>query len=68
MSAKFLFYLCPICFQADDSPRNCHDHPMIRCDAGGPNDERRKPLTDEQGHVKSHAPRWFLEAVGWMPA
>jgi hypothetical protein len=35
---------------------------MIRCDAGQPGDERRRPVIDERGNIKSHAPRWFLEA------
>jgi len=68
MKVQSLFYLCPVCFQASESRRDCHSHPMVRCEVGEPDDERRKPLTDESGRLRSQAPRWFLEAVGWIPA
>jgi len=67
MEASASFYLCPTCFNISESARECHGRQMIRCDPGTPSDERRKPLTDAEGHLKSHAPRWFLEAVGSLP-
>jgi hypothetical protein len=67
MNTSHTFYICPICFTVCDEWRECHDRPMILCDAGEPGDERRKPLRDNTGRLISHAPRWFLEAVGWLP-
>jgi hypothetical protein len=31
-------------------------------------DEQRKPLMYADGRLASRAPRWFLEAVGALPA
>jgi hypothetical protein len=64
MNANTTFYLCPMCFEVSEVEREHHGHRMICCDAGQPGDERRKPVIDERGNVKSHAPRWFLEAIG----
>jgi hypothetical protein len=68
MSTAYLFYICPFCFKVCESCRDCHERRMIRCDVGQPGDERRKPLIDASGRLQSRAPRWFLEAVGWIPA
>ncbi len=64
MNAERLFYLCPTCFEASEIDSECHRHRMIACDAGDWDDERRKPIIDDDGHLRSRAPRWFLEAVG----
>jgi hypothetical protein len=66
MAKTYRFFLCPVCFNASVDGRECHDHQMICCRAGGPDDERRKPLMDAAGRVQSRAPRWYLEAVGWI--
>jgi len=68
MNINSTFYICPICFEVSESEREHHGRPMIRCDAGQPGDERRKPVINGNGRLKSHAPRWFLEAVGSLPA
>lgn len=68
MNANTTFYLCPICFETSEVEAKQHGHPMLRCDAGQPGDERRKPVMDERGNLKSRAPRWFLEAIGSLPA
>jgi len=68
VNSEHIFYLCPVCFETSESGVEYHRHQMIRCDAGQPGDERRKPLVDDSGQLKSRAPRWFLEAVGWVPA
>ncbi|MGD2156311.1 MAG: hypothetical protein PVG32_05520 [Anaerolineales bacterium] len=39
---------------------------MIECDAGEFDDERRKPPIDKRGYLVTRAPRWYLEAVGWV--
>jgi hypothetical protein len=64
MNTDCTFYLCPTCFEASECECMDHLHRMIRCDPGAPGDERRKPVMNGKGTVKSHAPRWFLEAVG----
>ena len=68
MNADYIFYLCPICFEVSESEREHHGRVMVRCDAGEPGDERRKPVINGGGNLKSRAPRWFLEAVGSLPA
>jgi hypothetical protein len=64
------FYLCPICFAVCESEIACraHNHRMIWCDPIGLTDEQRKPLMYADGRLASRAPRWFLEAVGALPA
>ena len=64
------FYLCPICFAAYESEIACkaHNHRMIWCDPITLTDEQRKPLMYADGRLASRAPRWFLEAVGALPA
>lgn len=68
MKSSALFFICPICFEVCDSCRDCHGHTMICCDAIEAGDERRKPVFGVGGRLISRAPRWFLEAVGWIPA
>jgi hypothetical protein len=64
------FYLCPVCFAVCESEIACraHNHPMIGCDPIELTDEQRKPLMYADGRLASRAPRWFLEAVGALPA
>jgi hypothetical protein len=50
LSASGVEALCPVC-----------KRPMLRCDAGLPGSERSRPLFDEQGQIRSRAPRWWLE-------
>lgn len=66
MSEKVTFYICPICFRVCDSERQCHEHLTLPCDAGEAGDERRKPVRNQFGQYVSRAPRWYLEAVGWL--
>lgn len=63
MNDSLIFYLCPTCFYASDIPDDGHEHPLLRVDPGLPSDERRKPVTDRNGHIQSPAPRWFYEAI-----
>lgn len=64
MNASLTFYLCPICFYASETLDQSHEHALLRVDPGLPGDERRKPVTDQEGHILSPAPRWFYEVVG----
>ena len=66
MSTPHLVYICPFCFRVCASCEECHQHQMICCDVGALGDERRKPLMDASGRVRTRAPRWYLEAVGWV--
>jgi hypothetical protein len=67
MNTNAIFYLCPFCFEVSEVEGDHHGQRMVRCDAGQPGDERRKPMMDERGNLKSRAPRWFLEAIGSLP-
>jgi hypothetical protein len=68
MDDQTTLYICPQCFRACESEIECHAHQMIECKVGQPGDERRKPVADRFGNFVSRAPRWFLEAAGWMRA
>ncbi|HET7088829.1 MAG TPA: hypothetical protein VFL17_09280 [Anaerolineae bacterium] len=68
MGTRCTFYICTICFEVSGTPSEHHSRQMIRCDAGQPGDEARRPLVDAEGHLKTHAPRWFLQAIGSLPA
>ena len=59
------FYICPTCFETDEYGRVCHEKPMIFCGDLKPGDERLKPLLDAEGNLKTRAPRWFLESLGY---
>jgi hypothetical protein len=68
MSAVYVFYICPTCFNACETAEECHEHQMMGCDPGELGHERRKPVMDAAGRVYTRAPRWYLEAVGWIQA
>ncbi len=63
MNTSLVFYLCPNCFYASETSDEHHEHVLVRVDPGLPGDERRKPITDQNGHILSPAPRWFHEAM-----
>jgi hypothetical protein len=63
MNTSMVFYLCPICFYASAASDDSHEHQLLRVDPGMPGDERRRPVTDREGHILSPAPRWFYEAI-----
>lgn len=66
MEGREKFYICPVCFRTCDTEIECHDHRMVECEAGIPGDERRRPVADRFGNYVSRAPRWYMEAVGWI--
>ncbi len=59
------FYICPTCFATNETSLECHGHPMIHCGLLQPGDKRLKPLINKEGELKSRAPRWFLESLGY---
>ena len=63
MKSHCIFYICPTCFNTNESPADCHGRAMIKYDACFSTGDQRKPAADSQGQFKSRAPRWFLEAV-----
>ena len=63
MNNSLSFYLCPTCFYASETPDDSHEHALLRVDPGPPGDERRRPITDQNGHIISPAPHWFHEAI-----
>ena len=66
MDTEQRIFICPVCFQICDKEQECHAHRMIACEVGELGDERRKPVLDRSGNYVSRAPRWYLEAVGWV--
>lgn len=68
MDQEKTIYICPVCFQVCETMRECHEHLMIKCKPGKPGSERRKPITDQFGNMVSRAPRWYIEALGMIPA
>jgi hypothetical protein len=66
MSGVEKFYICPICFRVCETDEECHEHRMIECRPGELGEERRKPVADRFGNLVSRAPRWYLEAIGWL--
>jgi len=44
----------------------CHQHQMVACKIGEIGDTRRRPVNDPYGKFVSRAPRWYMEAVGWI--
>ena len=68
MSEEGVFYICPVCFQACDSEVECHRHKMVECRPGRAGAVSRQPVRDAAGRLVSRAPRWYMEAVGWVKA
>ena len=62
------FYICPFCFTVCEQDQRCHGHPMVRCVPGNWGMPSRMPVADGSGKMYSRAPRWYLEAVGWIQA
>lgn len=67
MRTRSAFYLCPVCFTASEHRDECHEHAMVLFDPGEPGDLRRRPIQNGYGRIKSMAPRWYLERLGWPP-
>lgn len=69
MSEELVIFICPKCFQILESRNVPHEHDrrLIRCEPGSPVDRRRRPPFRQDGHVMTHAPRWYLEAIGTFP-
>ena len=63
MKTSSVFYLCPTCFYASQTPDDSHEHTLLRVDPGLPGDARRKPVTDRDGLILSAAPFWFHEVL-----
>jgi hypothetical protein len=62
-------YICLSCFEAFTARPPDHPHSVSRlilCDPGNPGDERRKPVSGSRGIPLTHAPRWYLEALGMI--
>ncbi len=67
MNANSIFYLCPMCFETFEAEPLNHRHQVMRIDTARLDTEARRPTTDDAGHLTSHAPRWFLNALGTLP-
>jgi hypothetical protein len=62
--ANRILYICEICFHSQTEPGECHDHPLIRCDAGCPGDECTQPVGAADGRLLTRAPRWWIYRHG----
>lgn len=63
MSTRLSFHFCPICFAVSRHEDLCHEHEMVAVLLHPADDQQRRPLSDGEGRLLSHAPRWFLEAT-----
>lgn len=69
MNASVTLYICPKCFMVCETGEKCHQHQiLLECEPGEFGDERRKPVRNQFGVYVSRAPRWYLEAIGWIKA
>ena len=66
MSSDTDFFICPTCFRVCETEMECHQHQMVACHTGEFGDKRRRPVKDLNGKLVSRAPRWYMEAVGWI--
>ncbi len=65
MPDEKVLYICHTCCRLFEQFPDSHEHgDVIECEIGDLGDERRKPLVDENGHIMTRAPRWYLEAIG----
>ncbi|MFC2025674.1 hypothetical protein ACFLUC_00600 [Chloroflexota bacterium] len=39
---------------------------MLECNVDELDDSKRKPIRDNFGNMVSRAPRWYMEAKGWV--
>ena len=60
MEQHRVFYKCEICLRESLTLEECHGQPMVEVDAGVEGDEVTLPVTDEAGHILSHAPKWWV--------
>lgn len=64
MAVTRIIYVCETCLSISNAPGECHGTKMLKVDAGEPGSERSKPIIGEEGRLKSHAPRWWVERRG----
>ncbi len=60
-------YMCRQCLRASDVPGECHGEPMVECCCGYPGDFGTRPVTEADGRIVTHAPRWWAEQT-WATA
>ncbi|MGD8813833.1 MAG: hypothetical protein PVI78_05095 [Anaerolineales bacterium] len=56
-------YICSRCLTAEGEPGACQQCglQLIACQPGAKDDPQRRPLMDDQGNLRSHAPIWWLK-------
>ena len=55
-----IVYMCEVCLVASETQKMHHGRLMVECDAGCVGDECTQPVTDEAGHILTHAPKWWI--------
>ena len=60
MAQHRVFYKCEICLREALTLEECHGHQMVEVDAGAEGDAITQPVTDDAGHILSHAPKWWV--------
>lgn len=55
-------YICPRCLNSEEEEGPCGvcGTEVLVCETGSIGDRSRCPLIDEQGRVRTRAPRWWL--------
>jgi hypothetical protein len=59
-SIRRIVYMCEVCLRSSEVAEVCHGRTMIECDAGCEGDDCTKPVVDQDGHLMSHAPKWWV--------
>ena len=55
-----ILYMCEMCLLASDTQMMHHGRLMTRCDAGCEGDDCTRPVVDPDGHILTHAPKWWV--------
>lgn len=55
-------HICPRCLNCEEGQGPCRvcGTEVLACEAGSTEDRIRRPLIDNQGRVRTRAPRWWL--------
>jgi hypothetical protein len=59
METQQEFYICPTCFHVSEAYPELHEHEMLHYSGYAAGDQQLKPTIDEDGNLKTRAPRWF---------
>jgi hypothetical protein len=55
-----IVYKCGVCLRTSWTAEACHGRPMVECDAGCEGDDCTQPVMDNEGRLRSLAPKWWV--------